>query len=70
MIKLLNYLGLVKGCYLEDMWGEQYTTAYRITPSGKRAAPVYFFTGVGHVILNDDGSCSGQSTYISKWKAM
>lgn len=29
---------------------------------------VYDFTRVGHFLLNRDGTCSGQSSYIRKWK--
>ena len=52
---------------LRDQWGEIYFTVKKKDPFGGCWAWIYPITKVGHVILNEDGSCSGKSSYIKKW---
>jgi hypothetical protein len=70
MVWLLHKLGLVQGIWLQDHHGKTYRTWVRKTPFEKKWAPVYPFTGVGSVILNPDGTCSGSSIYIERWAPM
>lgn len=80
MIWLLSKLGLIRGVYLLDCWGDTYSSiAYYRT--NKRAVKlfgetlkkelwcrVYPFTAVGDVVLNPDSTTSGDSSYIKKWR--
>lgn len=36
--------------------------------TGEREAPVFWFTNIGNVTLNDDQTTSGASIYIRSWK--
>jgi hypothetical protein len=66
---LLTKLRIVKGVLLKDFDGEvRYNIARRDPFDGTMYASVYPFTGVGHVILNPDGTTGGNSIYIHNWK--
>jgi len=68
LVRILHKLGLVKGIWLEDDFGEVYMTIKHKNPFGKNWAHVYWFTKIGHVWLMDDGTCTGRSGYIKRWK--
>jgi hypothetical protein len=67
LVRILHKLGLVKGIWLEDCEGEIYTTIKHKNPFGKKWAYVYPFTKIGCVKLNEDGTCTGKSSYIKRW---
>lgn len=69
MRKLIAYLTGGEPIVLLDHEGEfYYTIAYKHPfVEGGRYAHVYWFTKVGHVTLNEDGTTSGNSGYIKKW---
>lgn len=67
LIRLLNALGIIRGVWLLDFQGEEYLSIARQGHSGGLWAYVYPFTRIGHVVLNDDKTCSGCSSYITKW---
>lgn len=69
IIKLLHYLGIVEGVYLIDSFGEVYLTCKRKNPFNT-FANVYPVFRVGHVVLHEDGTCSGTSCYIKEWKPL
>ena len=52
---------------LKDMHGKIRFSIKKKDPFGVYWAYVYPMTKVGHVILNEDGTCSGESSYIKKW---
>ena len=55
---------------LEGYKGQTHKTTMRRNAFGKNEASVYWFPPVGHVICNNDGTCSGESSYISRWKKL
>lgn len=67
ILKLISLLTGRKIVWLEDFEGETYRTIERETPFGKKAY-VYWFTRIGDVKLNEDGTTSGSSLYVKKWK--
>lgn len=70
MVWILHKLGFVQGIRLIDCWGDDYRTFASKSPTGRRFARVYPFTGVGGVTLHEDGTCSGRSSYIERWMPM
>lgn len=69
MIKrLIAFILRKKLVVLTDMHGDKYIVFERESRSGRKFTYVYDFTKVGHVILNDDGTCGGQSIYIKTWE--
>jgi len=66
MLKLISLLTGRKIVWLEDFEGETYRTLERKTPFGKRAY-VYWFTRVGDIILNEDGTTGGSAIFVKKW---
>lgn len=58
---------LKKKIYLLDRWNDQYSTRINTDTNGVKWAYVYPFSKVGHVILNDDGTTSGECSYIQQW---
>lgn len=52
---------------LEDFQGDCYETIAYKNAFGKMTARVFWFTCVGRVVLRDDGTCYGQSSYIERW---
>jgi len=69
ILRLISYLTGRKIVLLEDFEGQVYKTLELKGRSfGKKRAHVYWFTGVGSVILNDDGTTSGSSSYIERWE--
>lgn len=67
MLRILYYLGIVDLVWLESCSGIQYLTIKKKNPFGEYWCHVYPYTKIGHVILNEDGTCSGKSTYIERW---
>ena len=67
MLKIISLITGRKIIWLEDMDGETYRTLLKTTPFGNKAH-VYWLTRTGFVNLNDDGTCTGLSSYIKKWK--
>ena len=67
MLRLLALLGIIEIVILLDKDGQEFWTYKRKRAIGGYQAFVYPFTRVGHVILNDDGTCSGRSCYIKSW---
>jgi hypothetical protein len=67
LLKLISYLSGKRIVLLEDFQGQVYKTLETKSEFGKRTAYVYWFEKVGHLTLNDDGTCSGRS-YIERWK--
>ena len=66
LIRILHKLGIIDGILLEDFQYRTYISIKRKNKFGKWAY-VYPFTKVGHVKLNEDGTCFGESFYIDKW---
>jgi len=59
-------------CNWELVWlidGEEdtYLTKVHCKNSSVKTCSVYWGTGVGHVILNVNGTCGGSSSYIKRW---
>lgn len=53
---------------IEDSQGEsKFSLAYYDT-FGKLVCPVFWLTKVGHCILQENGTVTGKSYYIKKWK--
>lgn len=69
MIKLLNFLGIVRGIYLEDDDHDVWATWETKSPFVKRGAYVYPLTRVRYVELLDDGTVGG-NIYVKRWKYM
>lgn len=66
VIKILTFLHLVNGIVLEDYNGEWYYTIKQKSPFDNTFyARIYFWTNVGKVTLNDDGTVS--NSYVQKW---
>jgi hypothetical protein len=55
---------------LQDFEGETYKTTMRKDASGQNVAHVYWFPWTGHVICHADGTCTGRSSYIKRWKKL
>lgn len=54
--------------YLLNRWEDiQYTTYINTDANGVKWAYVFPATKIGHVILRDDMTTGGESTYIKKW---
>jgi len=68
MIKLLHFLRIVKAVWLKDFQGKPYLTWKIKNPFGGYYAHVYPFMATGYVNLLKNGECSGESSYIKKWK--
>lgn len=66
LVRTLHKMGLVKGVALEDHWGKIYYSIKKRHPlkEGVWYAHVYPGSKVGFVILKDDGTCEGSSSYI------
>lgn len=52
---------------LQAYEGEVFYTIAYLDPFGKKTARVYWFSRIGLVILNEDGTTSGRSSYINRW---
>ena len=52
---------------LQDFEGRTYNTVAIKDAFENIVAPVYFWTGVGSVLLHEDGTCTGESCYIKRW---
>lgn len=63
--KLFKILGVTVVC-TEDFDGKQRYRFAKKTPFGLRCCAVLPFKFT--VILNDDGTCSGPSSYVKRWK--
>ena len=68
MLRLLSMLRLIELVWLEDFTGERYLTVKRKSGTSEWCY-IYPYTFVGHVILNGDGSCSGEYSYIKTWES-
>jgi hypothetical protein len=66
-LKLLRILGLVELVWLKDWNGVIYLSEKKKDPFGGYWCHVYPVYKVGHVKLNDDGTCGGESSYIEQW---
>lgn len=69
IVRLLNYLGIVKGVYLRDRWGEVFITWERRNPWAFSAFK-YPFMRIGQVTLEKDGKTGGEATHIKEWVYM
>lgn len=67
MLRLLAFIFRWELVWLQDFQGKVYLTKTNNNPFGKYAH-IYHFTKIGHVVLNDDETCSGESSYIKRWK--
>lgn len=68
-MKLIAYLFNLKIVVLTDYEGEEYITFERKRLGSEGSwANVYPFTATGHVILRPDGTTSGKSHYVKRWK--
>ena len=67
-VVLYHKLKLKQGIILEDCDGEVYYTFKEESPFNKSIAFIFPSTKVGHVVLNKDGTTSGSSIYIERWK--
>lgn len=68
-IKLMARVLRRKVVLLLDHHNKIYWTMERTNPfTGEREAPVFWFTNIGNVTLNDDQTTSGASIYIRSWK--
>ena len=66
LIKLLTIFGLIEGIILEDFQNELYYTIRQKSPfDGRYYAKIYYWTNVGRVMLNDDGTVN--NSYIQRW---
>jgi hypothetical protein len=70
MRKLIAYLKGGTPVILRDWTGETYKTIAYTNVFDERVAAVYWFEGVGHVILSDNGKIhpESRSSYITKWE--
>lgn len=67
MLQIIAWLLGRKILVLEDMDGCIYNTLERKTVFGNKAY-VYWYTQIGSVNLEADGTCTGlSSSYIKKW---
>jgi len=69
MRKLIAFLTGGEPVVLLDHQGEFYYSISYKHPffEGSRYAYVYWYTKIGHVVLDADGTTSGNSSYIKKW---
>ena len=69
ILKLMSIFTGRKIVWLEDFQGGIHRTIEaKGNPFNNRWCYVYPLTRVGHVVLNDDGTTSGKSSYIERWK--
>jgi hypothetical protein len=68
MLRILAFFRIIDLVWLEDHEGEVYLTIKRKSPFVGYWCRVYPISCVGHVILNDNGTCKGDSSYIKRWK--
>ena len=69
-VRVFDKLHIKRGILLLDAWGKVYFSFEKKNKwNGNKEASVYPISGVGHVVLNEDGSTGGGSLYfIKEWK--
>lgn len=69
ILGIVSFFARKKIVVLEDFEGEFYFTLERVSPFGKKFAYVYWLSRLGFVVLNEDGTCStNSSSFIKRWK--
>lgn len=67
LIRLLSFLGVIRGVILVDFQGKEYLS-WAKRGGFSTWCHVYPWMKVGHVILHPTGDTTGDSSYIKRWK--